>query len=234
MAGLTDGTTRAYDETTEKALLGATLLAPDACRTAFLSVRTDDWFIPVYRRTAALIGEMLTAGQPVDPSSVLVLAQSRGLVPAKIPPPAVFDAVQAAWSPDSADMLAQRIRDLSAARKLSETGTRLAQRMESAWTTGVDRADIAAAVAETRRACDEAERIATDLAQDPPTPMGEFLAVADEHHWLIPGLLERMERIVLTGAEGGGKTVLCTQLATCMAAGMHPFTGEPLGGGNHG
>lgn len=234
MAGLEDGLEHPYDATAEKALIGVTLLSPDLCREQFLSVRPDDWFVPSSRHVAIVIAEMLTANRPIDPNTVLVEAQARGLVPARISPNAVLDMVQAAWAPESAPLLAQRIRDLSAARKLSEVGTRLAQRMETAWSTGVDRADIALAVTEVRRACDEAERIAADLTVDPPTPMGEFLSVHDERNWLIPGLLERMERIVLTGAEGGGKTVLCTQLATCMAGGLHPFTSEPLGTGSHG
>ncbi|MCC3333549.1 AAA family ATPase [Nocardia abscessus] len=232
MAGLDEGLENPYDPTAEKALIGVTLMSPELCRQHFLAIRPDDWYVPSSRHIAIVIAEMLAANRPVDPNTVLVEAQSRGLVPARINPAAVFDAVQAAWMPESAPLLAQRIRDLSAARKLSEAATRLAQRMEAAWSSGVDRADIASAVSEARRACDEAEQIAADLTIAPPTPMGEFLAVQDERSWLIPGLLERMERIVLTGAEGGGKTVLCTQLATCMAGGTHPFTGEPLGSGD--
>ncbi|WP_050767978.1 AAA family ATPase [Nocardia farcinica] len=234
MAGLNDDLDRPYDATAEKALIGVTLLSPELCRQEFLSVRPEDWYLPSSRNLAVVVAEMLVANRPVDPNTVVVEAQSRGLVPAKVNPSTVFDAVQAGWLPESAPILAQRIRDLSAARKLSEAATRLAQRMEVAWTSGVDRADISAAVTEVRRACDEAEQIAADLSVAPPTPMGEFLAVPDERNWLIPGLLERMERIVLTGAEGGGKTVLCTQLATCMAGGVHPFTGDPLGSGNRG
>lgn len=234
MAGLDDALESPYDATAERALLGVTLMAPDRCREVFLSIRPDDWYLPASRHLAIVISEMLVADRVIDPNTVLVEAQSRGLVPARISPNLVLDIVAKAWSPESAPLLAQRIRDLSAARKLSETATRLAQRMESAWSTGMDRADIAMAITEARRACDDAELIAADITADPPIPMGEFLAIEDDRSWLIPGLLERSERIVLTGAEGGGKTVLCTQLATCMAAGLHPFTAEPLGSRAHG
>lgn len=234
MAGLTEELTAPYDATAERALIGVTLMAPEVCRSVFLSLSPDDWYTPVSQRLAIVISEMMRANQSIDPNTVLVEAQSRGLVPGRIQPGVVLDAVQAAWSPESAPLLAQRIRDLSAARKLSSAATRLAQRMEAAWSTGVDPVDIAAAVTEIRHTCDEAERIASDLTIAPPTPMGEFLAITDDRSWLIPGLLERQERIVLTGAEGGGKTVLCTQLAACMAGGVHPFTGEPLGSGHRG
>lgn len=52
----------------------------------------------------------------------------------------------------------------------------------------------------------------------------EFLAGDDpEYDWLIPGLLERGDRVILTGGEGTGKTTLLRQLGTQAAAGLHPF-----------
>lgn len=196
-----------YDITAEKALIGVALTAPDRVRAEFLAVRADDWFTPSLRHIAVVITGMFAHDSPVDPYTVLVEAQARGLVPGRVPPALVLECQQAAGLPESASLHAQRIRDLSAARRLSQAGTRLAQRMESAWTTGADPADIAAAVTEARRACDEAEQIGADITASAPTPMGDFLSVTDTHDWLVPGLLERMDRIVLTGAEGGGKAL---------------------------
>ena len=203
MAGLNEAT---YDITAERSLLGVTMLAPEYCRDAFLSVRHDDWFHREARAAAAVITAMLVSGRSVDPESVLVEAMSRGLVPAKLDGDFLVKCAQVASQPESAPFFAQRIRDLSAARKLWQVGTRAAQRMESAWETGVDSVDVRAAVSELRRACDDAEEIVAELSA-PPTPMGEFLDHEDDRSWLIPGLLERSERIVLTGAEGGGKAL---------------------------
>lgn len=59
-----------------------------------------------------------------------------------------------------------------------------------------------------------------DLAPD----LWEFLSVKDvEFDWLVPGLLERGDRLILTGFEGLGKSMLVRQLAVCIAAGLHPF-----------
>ncbi|MFI5891944.1 AAA family ATPase [Actinoplanes sp. NPDC051513] len=63
----------------------------------------------------------------------------------------------------------------------------------------------------------------------PATPvlapdLDEFLAVEDQpYEWLVEGLLERGDRIILTGFEGLGKSVLARQMAICIAAGVHPF-----------
>jgi hypothetical protein len=59
-----------------------------------------------------------------------------------------------------------------------------------------------------------------ELAPD----LWQFLATADEEFdWIVPGLLERGDRLMLTGFEGLGKSMLTRQLAVTMAAGIDPF-----------
>jgi hypothetical protein len=59
-----------------------------------------------------------------------------------------------------------------------------------------------------------------DLAPD----LWEFISVADEpYNWIVPDLLERGDRLILTGFEGLGKSMLVRQMAVCIAAGIHPF-----------
>src|SRR5690606_2357350 len=55
--------------------------------------------------------------------------------------------------------------------------------------------------------------------------LAEFLSGGDDPaDWVIPGLLERGDRFILTGSEGLGKSVLFRQIAVGAAAGIHPFT----------
>jgi hypothetical protein len=56
-----------------------------------------------------------------------------------------------------------------------------------------------------------------------PRPLGDILMDSYEHDWLVEGMLERKDRLVLTGHEGQGKSWLMRQIAICVAAGMHPF-----------
>jgi len=52
---------------------------------------------------------------------------------------------------------------------------------------------------------------------------------ADEdpgYDWLIPGLLERLDRLMYTGGEGAGKSTFGRQVALSAAAGLHPFKDE--------
>jgi 5S rRNA maturation endonuclease (ribonuclease M5) len=60
-----------------------------------------------------------------------------------------------------------------------------------------------------------------ELAQD----LLDFIAESDAaEDWVIPGLLERGDRLIWTGIEGLGKTVVTRQIAVAAAAGIHPFT----------
>jgi hypothetical protein len=73
---------------------------------------------------------------------------------------------------------------------------------------------------------------AADYIPDPPAELDAFLAEDDDDHptydWVLPGLLEAGDRLILTGPEGGGKSTLIRQLAVQAAAGIHPFTLAPV------
>lgn len=59
---------------------------------------------------------------------------------------------------------------------------------------------------------------------------GSFIdeEVDDSYDWVIPGMLERMDRVIVVAAEGVGKTMLARQVAIASAAGVHPFTYEKM------
>jgi len=56
----------------------------------------------------------------------------------------------------------------------------------------------------------------------------EFMAGPTGYDWLVPDLLERGDRLIVTSVEGGGKSTLLRQLAVCLAAGLHPFAHSPV------
>jgi hypothetical protein len=51
---------------------------------------------------------------------------------------------------------------------------------------------------------------------------------ADTYDWVIHGLLERGERVMIVAPEGGGKSVLARQVVILAGAGIHPFTFQEI------
>ena len=66
--------------------------------------------------------------------------------------------------------------------------------------------------------------------EDGPDPdLDEFLSEPEpDYDWLIPGVIERGDRTILTGAEGAGKSTLLRQIGVQAASGVHPFTLDPM------
>ena len=71
---------------------------------------------------------------------------------------------------------------------------------------------------------------------DPPYTRDDDLVSLDDlldtdeepYDWLIPGLIETGDRLILTGLEGGGKSTLCRQIGAQVSTGIHPFDGDPF------
>lgn len=61
-----------------------------------------------------------------------------------------------------------------------------------------------------------------------PKTLGEILDMQHEDDWAIPGLLERGDRLVVTGVEGGGKSYFLRQISVMSAAGIDPFSRAPI------
>lgn len=78
----------------------------------------------------------------------------------------------------------------------------------------------------------KAHSIAGSVGQNAPVDFGRLVVwdefveeeFDDSYDWIIEGLLERGERVIVVAAEGVGKTMLARQMAILCACGIHPFT----------
>ena len=68
------------------------------------------------------------------------------------------------------------------------------------------------------------EEVEPFTAQD----ITEFVGGDRGFDWIVEGLIERGERLMVTGFEGKGKTTLLRQMAVCLASGRHPFTRKKI------
>jgi hypothetical protein len=78
----------------------------------------------------------------------------------------------------------------------------------------------------------KAHDIALSVGRDKPLDFGRLVTwqefvkenTDDSYDWVIDGLIERTERVIVVAAEGVGKTMLARQIAILSGCGVHPFT----------
>jgi replicative DNA helicase len=220
----------AHDLGAEQALLGAVLSDSDIAGPTLLTIPERAWWSTKHATIAAVIGGRLRSGKPVDPQLVLVDLLARQGFGSETGP-YLLTLMQRSWHSGHAPNYADRILHCAARRNLSAAATRMRQRLDQSWTNGWGE-PVADFTKDMREACDEAEAADSEQETDRPSlTLSELLSGQDTHDWLVPGLLERGERIIITGSEGLGKSWMISQFAACLAAGRHPFTGEIIGSG---
>ncbi|WP_280430007.1 AAA family ATPase [Nocardia brasiliensis] len=214
--------TAPHDVWAERSLIGLALTHPESTRDVFLGLRAGDWFQSAHADVAAVVAEMFRDGIPVSAVTVHgeLARRGRNVVTDQW----LTEVAQEAWQPETAPRLAETVKRHAVSRTLIRSLREALGALESPDTA----ADVRAITGQLRGGLDRAESGVTVAATAGPTPLGEFLAVEDRYNWLVPGVLERGERLVLTGGEGGGKSVLISQMAATIAGGLHPFTADVM------
>jgi hypothetical protein len=120
---------------------------------------------------------------------------------------------------------AARVAELATLRRLIDVGHRLVQLGHE------DGMEAAVAGTVARQLLEETAGAAIlgDSGVGAVLDIDDFLEEPEaDYDWVIPGLLERGDRTIITGLEGIGKSVLFRQIATQACAGIHPFTLESI------
>lgn len=157
--------------------------------------------------------QMLAKGEPVNAISV---AANFPAWKVRLPVEVTHDWVGEVPLAYRAGEFADAVRDAAVRRGLADVSRRyLEAANDPGWVSG----DAVS------RAIEELERLRENSGARSfvAKKLAEILSGSDEYDWLIPGLLERRDRLVLTGAEGAGKTTFVRQLAILAAAGLHPL-----------
>lgn len=188
-----------------------------------------------HRRIANAIRNLNTRGIPTDPPVVMreVVNNAGGDTRAQELGRLVVELSTRPVAGEAAAYYAERIAALHTARELSKAVETFRGKVAYAAENDDDQVMSGAAL-EMREAITEAETAFRPVAAEPPMSLGTLLAEEDEpYDWLVPDLLERTDRLILTGFEGTGKSFLLAQFALCVAAGIHPFTAEPMPAGEY-
>ncbi|WP_207009777.1 AAA family ATPase [Nocardioides aromaticivorans] len=210
---------RANDPDAERALLAACIESKTARVEARKHITGRDFFEPVNEAIWEAMSRLDRHGKDVGLVSVKsVLAGDKTAVRVLI------ELVGGVGIPDHAGTYAEIIRGWATRRRIESAARQALQR---ALSPDVNPVGLAASVASSFAAIRDNGTTEDDFTA---CTLAELLAEDDdEPEWLIPGLLERRDRFMLTGEEGLGKSHLLRQFAIHAAAGLHPFdSGTPI------
>lgn len=202
--------------TPEEMVIGACLLSPDSIRFAATTLEPADFYSTKHAALFQAMVLLKKESKPVEPFSVYHRAVElgvKGLEAAEL-----HHLIENVGSAASVSFYAEQVRESAARRRLTIAAQKLLRDAQDETVQPSDAARLAKdALTDTR-----------GHSSMQTKTLEEILAVQENHDWLIPNLLERGDRLVLTGFEGAGKTTWVRQMVICMAAGIHPINLDPL------
>jgi replicative DNA helicase len=218
------------DPAAESAVIAAALDQPRLIKTV-AGLPTEVFATGVNRRIHEALVDLHKAGEPCDHTSVIRRAgrmattknQQQDLA-------ARVTGYMGRGMNVTIGFHVERLLSLEKSRRVSQSATRLIQRVQESVKLD-DGGLLAEGISETLIDLEAAQADAgIGVVDEAPMSLGELLDRQEaEHDWLIPGVMERMERLILTGFEGTGKSYLLAQMALTVAAGLNPFAGFPSG-----
>lgn len=207
------------DLSAEMAVLGAMLLHRDARATiADEAIVRADFFKPAHWHIFDAITHLMDAGVPVDAVTVRDELVRSGSLDDAGGAEYLLEIQGGTPAISNVARYARIVMRHAASRRLI--------------TLAADISDMASALKDPGEVAQFAqERLETIDAPSDAPPRGlsllSELSGADVNiaqPWVCDGLFREQWRVVAVGPEGHGKSLLSTQLAMCIAAGVHPLT----------
>lgn len=196
----------------EIAVLGACFMSAIARKKVRSIITGKDFYWPAHETIWATMERLEHHSKAIGAPSVIELIKADPAAMAIMP-----EIVTKYATPDEAESYASIVRGLAIKRRTTSEliGALQAARNPSANAEGF----LASLVTKFTQLRDAGSNPQIDALT-----LRELLDAEDEpYDWLIPGILERGDRLILTGIEGAGKSVFLRQIAVCAAAGLHPF-----------
>lgn len=199
------------DRQTELAVLAACLESKVARGEARKALTAADFYYPQHADIWEAMRRLDSSGKSVDAVTVSAILDPRSLAHSLMP-----DLMTQVVYPDGIADYAAVVRSWAQKRRIQDLATTTHQR---AMAPGLLPTGFAAkAAADFAAVRDSGAEDVTALT------LSELLDMPDQDYdWIIPGLLERGDRLMVTGEEGLGKSSLLRQIAILAAAGIHPF-----------
>lgn len=214
-----------HDIVAERMVLACVLSGHPLAAKRFVSVPRDAWFDPMHEAVATVLRDRIVRKAPI--SALTVAADAESVAPNEASAGRIrkFVLEASTTSPPMETMgfYLDSVLTHANIRRATMEATRLLQRLETASTPEHLVTAVDSAVGSLQ---DVRSNLSTE-AVEPPISLQALLDQEDDpYDWLVPDLLERGDRLILTGYEGTGKSQLVAQFGLALAAGLHPFTGQ--------
>ena len=208
------------DITAEQLVIGGCLLTPDAVPFAAQKLDPQDFANPRNGYIYEAILELHKNREPVEPFTVHQKSLTKGAKGLNAADLHVW--MHHVGSGYTVGHYAEEVRQQATTRRLNALTQRFQQEINDPQTQTSDAMQrMMHGLEEIRDNSISSGLLAKSL--------GEILATPDSpEDWIIPNLLEKGDRLIVTGQEGMGKTLWLRQLGITAAAGIHPTTWERL------
>lgn len=199
-------------ETAERSVIGSIIQDTEALRVIGGILTAEDFADKRLGQAYETARGMWAEGAAIDE---LTLASRLASLPFKFSAVELFDMRHRTPTSANVEWYARLVADYAGKRRLGAFAHRVGALAE----TETPFADA------MRVARSEWEAVGTAGGNEIHAPLlADVLDGVDDYDWLIPNLLERRDRLVITGSEGAGKTMWVQLTAVLAAAGIHPTT----------
>lgn len=200
----------------EESVLGAMLLSAEAVAAAVEVVTAADFYKPAHGHIFSAVTSLWSTGQAHDQVTVSDVLRTRGQLDDVGGGSALMGLASNTPAPSAAATYAAIVADKAHRRRLMQAAIDAHHRYRD----GGDLAEVGSWLQE------QVERAIDSTVQPDLVPGREFAErVDDPRSWVIPGLLDRQDRVIIVAGEGSGKMVTIRQIVVAAANGIHPFLG---------
>lgn len=206
-----------YNLQAEESILGAALLSPEALAITIRMLEPEDYYRPAHRAIHTALKALWKRGErSTDPVLVADELKSQGSLEEIGGSATLLRLLAGTPATSNAEKYARIIQERALARRMYEAGLFIQDLATNADREGVDLA--------LSTARDAVNNLDLPMGQAAPSlNVEDFLGVEEEQDWLVEGLFERGDRMILTAGEGAGKSTFFRQLGVQFAAGLHPW-----------
>lgn len=204
----------------EQSVLGGMLLSRNVVpEVSQILTSGKEFYKPAHETIYDAILTVYARGkESPDPLTVAAELTRRGAIGQVGGPSYLHTLVQTVPTAANAPYYAEIVAECAAARGGIEEATRTIQAL---YAREGEATEVLEDGVERLRAVRDRGMAASDK---PSKTLRTFLEEADdEPEWVIPGVLARWDRLIVTAPEGGGKSLFNRQLLSRTAAGLHPW-----------